>query len=169
MLRHAGRDLEPLLSQLGLVVLRSAGRGQEPARQMPVAGGAAWRLHAMLINATLDFAGLNYDAVDHRLVLRPALPGAWPQTGIKQALACGDVSYRLERPIGGKVYQLNLKTHLKRPVTLEVDLTCPDLKDLGPWHASPQTPEPVLDSRTGNLGFSLTLPAGTSEWNWTWG
>jgi len=172
--RHWSRALAMLegilsrLSQLGLV-LRSGGRGQEPARQFPIAGGTAWRLHAMLINATLDFAGLNYDAVDRRLSLWPALPGAWPQTGIKQSLACGDVSYRLERPIGGNVYHLNLKTQLNRPVTLEVDLTCPDLKDLGPWQASPQTPEPVLDPRTGKLRWSLTLPAGTSEWNWTWG
>jgi hypothetical protein len=156
------------LSPLGLV-LRTGGRGVEFARQSPRAGGTAWRLHGMLINATLDFAGLDYDAVDHRLSLRPALPGAWPQTGIRQSLACGDVSYRLERPIGGAVYHLNLKTQLNRPVTLEIDLTCPDLKDLGPWQASPQTPEPVLDRRRGKLRWGLTLPTGASEWNWTWG
>jgi hypothetical protein len=172
--RHWSRALAMLdgilsrISQLGLV-LRSGGRGLEAARQIPAEGGTAWRLHAMVINAMVDFAGLRYDAVDHRLSVRPALPGAWPQTGIKQTLACGEVSFRLERPIGGKVYHLNLQTRLNRPVTLDVDLTCPDLKDLGPWHASPQTPEPVLDPRTGQLHWSLTLPAGASEWNWTWG
>jgi len=172
--RHWTRALAMLegilsrISQLGLV-LQSAGRGPESARPIPIQAGTAWRLHAMLIDTMLDFAGLDYDAVDQRLDLRPTLPGAWAQTGIKQSFACGDVSYRLERPIGGKVYHLNLKAHLKRPVTLDVDLTCPDLKDLGPWHASPQTPEPVLDSRTGKLRWGLTLPADTSEWNWTWG
>jgi len=156
------------VSQLGLV-LQSAGRGPDFARRIPNQAGTAWRLHAMLIDTMLDFAGLDYDAVDHRLSLRPALPGAWPQTGIKQSLTCGDVSYRLERPIGGKVYHLNLKAHLNRPVSLEVDLTCPDLKDLGPWHASPPTPEPLFDSRTGKLRWGLTLPPDASEWNWTWG
>ncbi|MFI5455136.1 MAG: glycosyl hydrolase [Isosphaerales bacterium] len=156
------------VSELGLVLL-STGRGPESARRVPNQTGTAWGLHAMLIDTMLDFAGLDYDAVDHRLSLRPVLPGAWPQTGIKQSLACGEVSYRLERPIGGKVHHLNLKAHLKRPVSLEVDLTCPELKELGPWHASPQTPEPLLDSRTGKLRFSLTLPPGASEWNWTWG
>jgi hypothetical protein len=156
------------ISELGLL-LRSAGRGLESARPIPNQSATAWRLHAMLIDTLLDLAGLDYDAVDHRLSLRPALPGAWDQTGIKQALACGEVSYRLERPIGGKVHHLNLKAHLKQAITLDVDLTCPDLKDLGPWHGSPPTAEPVLDSRTGRLRFSLSLPPGQSEWNWTWG
>ena len=85
----------------------------------------------MLIDTVLDLAGLDYDAVEHRLILRPVLPGPWPQTGIKQSFPCGDVSYRLERPIGGKVYHLNLKAQLKHPVTLEVELTCPDLAGAG--------------------------------------
>ena len=72
----------------------------------------------MLIDTILDLAGVDYDAVDHRLLLRPVLPGPWPQTGIKQSFPCGDVSYRLERPIGGKVHHLNLKAQLKHPVTL---------------------------------------------------
>jgi GH15 family glucan-1,4-alpha-glucosidase len=156
------------LSQLGLV-LRSGGRGPESARQLPSAGGTAWQLHGMLINAMLDFAGLDYDAVDARLRVRPILPVAWPHTGIRQSLPCGEVSYRLERPIGGKVYHLDLKTHLNRAVTLDVDLTCPDLKDLGPWQASPPTPEPIFDPHTGKLRWSLSLPTGVSEWNWTWG
>ena len=145
---RASRMLEGIfgrLSQLGLS-LRSAVRGMESARQVTNPGGTAWRLHAMLIDTILDLAGLDYDAVDHRLVLRPVLPGPWPQTGMKQSFPCGDVSYRLERPIGGKVYHLNLKAQLKHPVTLEVELTCPDLKELGPWQASPPTPEPTLDA-----------------------
>jgi hypothetical protein len=156
------------LSHLGLM-LRSPGRAMDSARQVSNPGGTAWRLHAMLIDTTLDFPGLDYDAVERRLFLRPALPGAWPQIGIKHSFSCGDVSYRLERPIGAKVHHLNLKTQLKHPVKLEVDLTCPDLLELGPWHASPFTPEPALDARTGRLHWSLDLPSSVSEWNWTWG
>jgi len=156
------------LSHLGLL-LRSPGRGMQSARQVSNPGGTAWRLHAMLIDTILDFAGLHYDATEHRLSLRPALPGPWPQTGIKQSFPCGDVSYRLERPIGHKVYRLNLRAQLKHPVNLDVDLTCPDLVELGPWQASPPTPEPTLDPRAGRLRFSISLPASTSEWSWTWG
>jgi hypothetical protein len=123
----------------------------------------------MLIDTMLDLAGLDYDAVDSRVRLRPFLPGQWPQTGSKQSFPCGDVSYRLERPIGGKVYHLNFKTKLQHPVRLDVDLTCPDLKELGPWQASPSTPEPTLDSRTGQLRWSVALPGDQSEWDWTWG
>ena len=97
----------------------------------------------MLIDTMLDLAGLDYDAVDHRLALRPVLPGPWPQTGIKQSFPCGDVSYRLERPIGGKVYHLNVKAQLKHPVTLEVELTCPDLMELGPGRRRPRRPNPL--------------------------
>jgi len=149
--------------------LRSGGRGMESARQVANPGGTAWRLHAMLIDSILDLAGLDYDAVDHRLLLRPVLPGPWPQTGMKQSFPCGDVSYRLERPIGGKVHHLNLKAQLRHPVTVEVQLTCPELMELGPWQASPQTPEPVHDPRSGRLHWSVTLPSSASEWNWTWG
>jgi GH15 family glucan-1,4-alpha-glucosidase len=156
------------VSQLGLV-LRTAGRGADLTRPIPNQSGTAWRLHAMLIDTMLDFAGLDYDAGAESLSLRPVLPGAWPRTGIKQSFACGDVSYRLERPIGGKVYQLNFNAQLDRPVSLEVDLTCPDLKHLGPWQASPHTPEPQMDARTGKLRWSVALPPGASEWNWTWG
>jgi hypothetical protein len=88
---------------------------------------------------------------------------------MKQSLPCGDVSYRLERPIGGKVHHLNVKSQLKHPVTLQVELTCPDLMELGPWQASPDTPEPTLEPRTGQLRWSVTLPSSSSEWNWTWG
>ena len=70
----------------------------------------------MLIDTILDLAGVDYDAIDRKLFVRPILPGQWPQTGIKQSFPCGEVSYRLERPIGGKVYHLNLKTQLKHPV-----------------------------------------------------
>ena len=172
--RHWSRALSMLegiigrLSQLGLS-LRSAVRGLESARYVTNPGGTAWRLHAILIDTILDLAGVDYDAVEHRLVLRPILPGSWPQTGMKQSFPCGDVAFRLERPIGGKVYHLNVKAQLKHPVTLAVELTCPDLIELGPWQASPQTPEPTLDSRTGQLRWNVTLPSSASEWNWTWG
>jgi hypothetical protein len=157
------------ISPLGLS-LRSAGRGFDPGR--PVSGqggGSAWRLHAMLIDALLDLAGLDYDAVARRLSLRPVLMGQWPQTGIKQSFSCGDVWSTLDRPIGSKLYRLNLKTQLRHPVTLEVDLTCADLKELGPWQAQPQTPEPTFNARNGQCQWSLELPAGASEWNWSWG
>ncbi len=156
------------LSQLGLSI-RSGMRGTDSARQLSNPGGTAWRLHAMIIDTLLDLAGLDYDAVDRRVTLRPALPGRWAQTGIKQLFPCGSVSYRLERPIGGKVHHLNLKADLKEPVLLLVDLTCPDLTELGPWQSSPTTPEPSMDPHTGKLSWSITLPAQRSEWNWTWG
>jgi GH15 family glucan-1,4-alpha-glucosidase len=156
------------LSQLGLV-LRTPARAVESARQVSNPGGTAWRLHAMLIDTILDFAGIDYDAVERRLFLRPALPGPWPQTGIRQSFPCGEVSYQLERPIGGKVHHLHVNAQLNHPVKLDVDLTCPDLIDLGPWQASPPTAEPVLDARTGRLSWRVDLPARSSEWSWTWG
>ena len=79
------------------------------------------------------------------------------------------MSYHLQRPIGGKVHHLQLKTHLDHPVNLQVLLTCPDLKALGPWQASASSPEPTFDGRTGQLAWTMTLPAGDSEWSWTWG
>jgi hypothetical protein len=156
------------ISNLGLAV-RSPGRGIDSSRAMTSQGGSAWRLHAMLIDVLLDLAGLDYDAVAQRLTLRPTLLGQWPQTGIKQSFSCGEVWSTLERPIGSKLYRLNLKTQLRHPITLDVDLTCPDLKEMGPWQAKPATPEPTFNPRTGQIGWSVAIPAGLSEWNWSWG
>ncbi len=156
------------LSQLGLS-LRASGRGSESARRVSNPGGTAWRLHAMIIETMLDLAGLDYDAVSRRLSLSPILPGPWPQTGTRRSLPCGEVSYQLQRPIGGKVHHLQLRTQLAHPVNLQVVLTCPDLKVLGPWQASASSPEPTFDGRTGQLAWNMTLPADQGEWSWTWG
>jgi hypothetical protein len=156
------------MSHLGLVLMPT-GRGPESARVVANPGGNAWRLHAMLINAMLDVGGLEYDAVDRKITLQPVLPSPWPQTGISRSFPCGKVSYRLERPMGGKVHRLRLETVLDIPVMLQAQLTCPGLTVLGPWHASPPTPEPSFDPATGRLAWSVRLPFGTSEWTWTWG
>jgi glucoamylase len=129
----------------------------------------AWALHAMLVDTLLDLAGLDYRVVGRRLTLDPILPGAWPQTGLSQVLPCGDVSYRLERPIGGTVHQLTLRAALKYPVTLEVGVTCPGLNELGPWQASPSQPPPEFQPRTSRMTWTVELPAGESSWGWTWG
>jgi GH15 family glucan-1,4-alpha-glucosidase len=156
------------LSNLGLG-LRSSARGGDSGGRAASSGGAAWRLHSMLIDAMLDLAGLDYDAVVRSLRLQPVLPGPWPQTGIKQIFACGEISYLLQRPIGGRVHHLELKTRLDYPVDLEVNLTCPELKELGPWQSSSPMPEPTFDARTGRVGWRNELPAGQGEWSWTWG
>ena len=63
------------------------------------------------------------------------------------------MSYQLERPIGGKVYHLNLKADLRHAVDLEVDLTCPDLTELGPWHSTPPDRRTCLDGQAGRLAL----------------
>ncbi len=156
------------LSHLGLV-LRSSPKGADVSGRMVGSGGSAWRLHAMLVETMLDLAGLDYDAPAQRLSLRPVLPGPWPQTGMKQSFPCGRVSYLLQRPIGGRVHHLELKAKLNHPVDLHVNLTCPDLKELGPWQSSGPMAEPVFDERTGRIRWSVSLPSGPVDWSWTWG
>jgi hypothetical protein len=156
------------LSHLGLA-LRPMSRGWEVALGVNTAGGTAARLHSMLIDTLLDFAGMDYDAVDRRLSLRPAIPSQWPQMGSKQKLRCGEVSYQLDRPIGGKIHKLSVQCQLDHPIALDIGLTCPDLLDLGPWQSLPDTPEPVFDRAVRQIRFSVDLPSGRSSWNWTWG
>ena len=163
--------LEALLSRmspLGLV-LRPTGRGPESARMVANPGGNAWRLHTMLIDTMLDLGGLEYDAVDRRLTLQPILPSPWPQTGISRSFACGKITFRLERPIGGNVHRLRVESELNSPVSLQVKMTCPGLAELGPWHSTPATPEPTFESENGRLSWSIRLPFGSSERSWTWG
>jgi glucoamylase len=117
----------------------------------------------------LDLAGLDYDAPDRALLLDPALPGAWPHIGLTRRFPCGEVSYRLERPIGGTVHRLTFQARLDHPATLEVGVTCPGLVALGPWHAHPEMPPPTHDHLTGRLAWKIELPEGDSSHVWTWG
>ena len=79
-----------------------------PRNRIGPPGREPWRnrlgLHAMLIDTMLDFAGLDYDAVDRRLDLGPVLPGSLAPDRPQAILPLRRVAYRLERPIGGKVH-----------------------------------------------------------------
>jgi hypothetical protein len=156
------------LSQLGLA-LRPIARGWESTLGAAIPGGTSARLHSMLIETLLDFAGMDYDAVDRRLSLRPALPSQWPQMGSKQKFGCGEISYQLEHPIGGKVHQLSVQCQLDHAIKLDVGLTCPDLVELGPWQSIPDTPEPAFEPAVRRLHWSINVPAGRSSWSWMWG
>ena len=123
----------------------------------------------MLIEAMLDLAGLDYDAPDRLLKLDPVLPGAWPHVGLTHKYPCGDVAYRLDRPIGGSVHRLTFQARLDYPVSLNIGVTCPGLVTLGPWHAHPEGQPPRHNYATGRVDWSVELPAGESSWAWAWG
>jgi glucoamylase len=71
--------------------------------------------------------------------------------------------------MGTRLYRLHLKTNLQHPVTLDVNVTCPGLSELGPWQASASCPVPSFDACKGQVAYSVTLPEGPAEWIWTWG
>ena len=155
------------LGSLGLLV-RPTPRPSDLPRFSPGASGV-WELHTMLIETMLDLAGLDYSAVSRKIRLSPALPSSWPSIGLGHKFPCGEVAYRLERPVGGTVCRLGVKARLDHPILLDIDLTCPGLTDLGPWQAIPSAPAPVLDRKTGRLRWSVELPAGEMEREWSWG
>ena len=163
--------LDALLARLGPLglTLRPAPRGSDLGRPGIGATSGVWGLQSMLIETMLDLAGLDYDAPDRRIDLDPTLPGAWPHIGLSHKYACGEVAYRLERPIGGTVHRLSFEARLDHPVRLAIGLTCPGLVNLGPWHALPEMPPPRLRLPIGRLEWSVDLPAGESSWAWTWG
>ncbi len=162
--------LDALLARLGPLglALRPAPRG-DAARSGTGTTSGAWALQSMLIDTLLELAGISYDAPDHRLTLDPVLAPTWPHVGLTQLYPCGEVSYRLARPIGGTVHRLTFRAHLHHPVTLVVGVTCPGLADLGPWTAEPDQPPPSHNHATGRLEWLVALPAGESSWTWTWG
>ena len=163
--------LDALLARLGPLglSLRSAARGGDSGRAGHGANSGVWGLQTMLIETMLDLAGLDYDAPDRRITLDPALPGAWPHVGMTQKFPCGEVTYRLERPIGGSVHRLSFQARLDHPATLAIGVTCPGLVRLGPWQSRPETPPPAHHPASGRLEWSVELPAGKSAWEWTWG
>lgn len=173
--RHWARALAMLdgvlgrLLPLGLAMRTAPRLGDLTTRITSAITSGAWSLHASLIETLLDIAGLEYQEVGAKLSLAPILPAAWPQVGISRTLPCGEVSYRLERPIGGTVHQLSLRARLTRPVTLDIAVTCPGLSELGPWRSRFESPAPAFEPRVGRLSWIVPLPAGESEHSWTWG
>jgi hypothetical protein len=172
--RHWNRALAMLdgilgrLFPLGLA-MRPSVRGGDALRSSFGTSSGVWGLHAMLVETMIDLGGLDYDAVDRRLTLDPALPSAWSHIGLGQTFACGDASYRLDRPIGGTVHQLSLRTRLANPVTLRAAVTCPGLPALGEWQSDPTCPAPDYDRAASRLTWTVELPAGESSRSWTWG
>ena len=156
------------LGPLGLA-LRLERKSDDELSPRPNLMPGVWGLHAMLTETLLDLAGLDYDAARRRLYFEPALPQPWPHIGLSQPFRCGEVGYRLDRPVGGSWHRLILTARLRHPVSLQVDLTCPSLADLGPWQAHPAAPPPTFDRATGRLAWTVELPAGESTWEWSWG
>jgi hypothetical protein len=173
--RHWNRALLMLdailgrLFPLGLAI-RPSQRLNDAPRGPQGIGGGAWSLHAMLADTLLDFAGLEYHALDRRVTLEPVLPSPWSHVGLSQRFSCGEVGYRLDRPIGGTVHHLSVKARLDGPVMLHIAVTCPGLTELGPWQSDPPGPPPEFDPHAGRLVWSLEMPAGQDiAWSWTWG
>ena len=162
--------LDEILARLGPLglVLRVGRRGEESSSRGQVAPGA-WGLQASLIDTLMDLGGLSYDAPSRTLHLEPVLPPAWPQVGLTQHLACGEVSFRLERPGGGMSYQLQLDTNLVHSAKLKVGVTCPGLAAPEPWLAEPVSAPPSFDRRNRRLSWEVELPAGAASRSWRWG
>ena len=163
--------LDAILARLGPLglTIRAAPRGGDAARPGVGTTSGAWALQAMLIDTLLELAGIEYDAPDRRVTLDPVLPPAWPHVGMTQTFACGEISYRLDRPIGGTVHHLNLRANLLHPVKLQAGVTCPGLAELGPWIGDPDQPPPRHNHATGRLEWTVDLPSGKSVSDWTWG
>jgi hypothetical protein len=156
------------LESLGLSV-RSTLRASEQPRISTVTSTGVWELHASLIETMLDLPGLDYIATSKTLRLSPSLPGSWPSIGIAQKFLCGDVSFRLDRPVGGSVHELRISSQLEFATQLEIEITCSGLTQLGPWRAEPDGAQPSFDPKKGRLTWSVELPAGKSDRVWSWG
>lgn len=162
--------IDSILSKLGPLglALRTGGRRtDEPGRSAMVPG--VWGLHASLIEAMLDIAGLDFDVPARHLHLRPALPPAWPQVGVSRQFRCGEVAYRLERAMGSSLFRLSFESRLNQPVTLDVQITCPGLTQLDVFKGTSGGVLPHFDSNRRRLSWSVALPAGASSREWSWG
>lgn len=156
------------LCPLGLG-LRPRIKRDDPATFPARTALGVWTLHANLIDAMLDLAGLDYDAVERCLRLTPTLAPRWPQIGLSQQFPCGSVGYQLTRSADGHHYRLELRTDLQHPVRARIELTCPDLAELGSWVGEPGEERPRFDRGRSRLQWTIDLPAGQWERTWSWG
>lgn len=128
-----------------------------------------WGVHGSLVETILDLAGLEYDALERKIILRPALPPRWPILGLSQRFACGEVSFRMRRSQGGRSYQLTVETRLSHPVELVAEITCPGMTYLEPWQGPEGHPRPRLEVPPGRLSWTTKLPKGDQSLAWSWG
>jgi hypothetical protein len=156
------------LGPLGLALQLCQPGDDDVERRSTVLPGV-WALHAHLIEVFADLIGLEYDASQKRLSLQPVLPPAWPRVGSAHRFGCGQVDYHFEREDEAGIYRLTLRLDLNTPISVHLDLTCPGLSELGAWQARPGGPSPRFDRATGRLVWMLDVPAGASNWEWSWG
>jgi len=164
--------LQGVIDRLGPLGVNITGDGRRLTARPETASRSAqgvWGLHAMLVETALDVAGLDYDALDRRLTLRPVLPTDRPAVSLAQNLPCGHVAYELTRGAENKSFHLSIQGHLNQPVELSVEATCPGLKSLGPWSSKPEPSTPAFDAKTGQVRWSGRLPAGPLRASWGWG
>jgi len=151
------------------VMLRPTTRIKDSPRHTSSVISGVWDLHGMLSETLLDFVRIEYNHVARRIDFDPVLPSSWPHIGLTQTLPPGEVTFRLERPLGGSVHHLSLDANLTQATTLHMGITCPGLTELGPWQALPECPAPRHDARVSRLEWAVELPAGASNWSWRWG
>ena len=163
--------LDDVLSRLGPLGLSlnsspSATHGSEATQIIP----RVCHLHVPLVEAMLDLAGLDFDAAAGTLILEPALPPEWPEVGIEHEMPCGRVAYRLQafahrRPS----HRINLTANLRYPVTLQVMVASPGVTELRNWNSNPAMGKPTLDTKRQMLSWTIRLPAGANQCDWSWG
>ncbi|QDV37300.1 hypothetical protein ElP_52350 [Tautonia plasticadhaerens] len=163
--------LDRMIARLGPLGLnlRSGPRSVAAQSSFTRCFQGVWGLHTMLIDTILDLAELEYDALDRRVSLRPVLPPSWPRIGLSRDFPCGRLGFRFERPVGSRAHRLTLSGHLEQAVRLDVEVTCPGLGNLGPWSSRPSIPPPQPELPTGRVRWSLDLPPGSLDAEWTWG
>lgn len=128
-----------------------------------------WGVHGSLVETILDLAGLEHDALEKKIILRPALPPRWPILGLSQRFGCGEVAFRMRRPQGGQSYQLMLEARLSQPVELVADITCPGMTCLEPWQGPSGQGLPRFDPQTGRVRWTMKLEKGDHSLAWSWG
>ena len=139
------------LSHLGLSLRPSSrGRRDGPSRRLSRRHRLAATLHAHRDACSTWPASITTRWIG-RLSLRPVLPGSLapdrPQAVVRlrRGVLPAPAADRGQGP------PPRAQDELGHPVEAAVALTCPDLKELGPWQASASMPEPAFDPRTGRI------------------
>lgn len=160
-------NLRTRLGPLGQSIRMDERTPEDPTSRLTRLPGA-WPLHGMMIATLLELTGVDYDAPDRKLSIRPVLPLDWPRVGLSREFGCGPIGYVLERPPGAPSYRLCLKGRLRHPVTVDLRITCPDLAKIESWQAHPCAPRPEFDPLRGSLAWTVELNDLNVDAEWAW-
>jgi glucoamylase len=165
------QDVIDQLAPLGLC-LQSQGANQQDKKPSMLPG--VWSLHLQYIEFMTELGGLDYDAIDKCLYLKPIMPWTIPSVGLRCNYPFGWFRYQITKEARQR-FVMTLEWETTEPIALQADVVIPEINRVQSWQAcgKPDTtstlPNMIWQASRHAMIWKETLQTGhhrlIREWN----